>query len=286
MRVDISYVSNNGRRIAFGGDDESLHYLKHDLRENVWDYKLGVAKSRISSFSRKVVKKKFPVGIAAKDAHEGIEKRNLIAEMGEYDIAHKMPGRLYVGDYYIQCYIVGVDFDEYWMSDRFAEVTLTLVVERCEWTRDVTYQFQPTQAQNGSTKGADFSYDFEHDFMGSLPSKEFELESSFACDFLWRAYGPATNPYIMIGSNTYRVNVSVPEGARLEVNSRDKTITLITKEGISASEYTQRGRGGYGSGSYIFEKISPGQNTVSWDNTYTFDLVLYEARSLPPFEEE
>lgn len=286
MRTDIRYVNNQGREMVFGGTDEALHYFKHELLENTWTYDTGVSKTRITSFGRAIETKSFPVGIAAETNEEGIRKRNEIMELGELDIIRKQPGRLYVGDWYIQCWIVGVSFDQYWMSDRFAEITLTLLIERCEWTQESLLQFQPSQNITTSTKGGDFAYDFDHDYMGSLPSKELNVSSIGDCDFLWRVYGSATNPYMMIGSNIYRVNTTVPSGGRLEVDSRAKTIKLIGADGLVSDEYSLRARGAKGSGSYIFERIKPGTTTVSWDNTFTFDLVIYRTRSLPPFELE
>lgn len=285
MRTDITYVSNSGERITFGGSSEELHYFANDLRKFEWTHNFGVAKNRVMSFTREPKTLSFKVGIAAESESAGIAWRNKIATLGEYDIAHMMPGKLYVGDWYISCWIVSASFDNYWMSDRFAEIELGILAERVEWTHDLFYQFVPTQTVSQGVHGANFPYNFEHDFMASFPAREIENSATFAADFIWRAYGPVTNPYIRIDTNLYQVNISIPDKARLEVDSRRKTCILIGADGTQTNVFNDRTRGAHGSGSYIFERIEPGINKVSWANTYIFDLILMESCSIAPFEE-
>ena len=86
MRTDIRYVNRRGESIELGGSVESLHYLKHELRNWEWSYSTGKGSGRVTSFSRrpsKPTKVKLPVGIAAKTAAEGIELRNLVLSIGE-----------------------------------------------------------------------------------------------------------------------------------------------------------------------------------------------------------
>lgn len=285
MRVDIAYVANNDVRMEFGGNDDDLHYLANELREYTWEYNLGISKTRVSSFTRKPKEMSFPVGVAAKTNARGLELRNQIAQLGEYDVSIKRPGKLYIGDWYLYCWIIGAKFNEYWWSDRVCEIELTLLTERPEWTKEYPVQFEPTAAISQGVHGADFEFDFDYDFMASYPDKETTNSSIFPADFIWRAYGPCTNPYIRVGDNLYQVDVNVPHGAHLEVNSRDKTATLIGANGTATSVYAERTRGYSGSGSYLFEPIKPGFNQISWDNTFIFDLVTLETRSLAPFEE-
>ena len=56
--------------------------------------------------------------------------------------------------------------------------------------------------------------------------------------------------------------------------------------GTRENVYKFRERGAHGSGSYLFEPIKPGTDDITWDNTFDFDLTLYETRSTPPYEKE
>lgn len=287
MRVDITYVNNAGASMQFGGMDASLHYFQHDLRSNVWEFKTSIAKNRISSFTRSIKEKKFPVGIMAKTADEAISKSNFLAQLGEYDIATKRPGRLYVGDWYLSCWIVGVSFTNYWLSDNIAEAQLKLVCEACEWIHENTRQFSPQKAENLVLEnGHDFPFDFNYDLAATQVLSDLDVAGVFDSSFLWRVYGPAINPYIRIGNNTYQVNVTVQEGQILEVDTMRKTVELIDSHGTRTSVFAERQRGYQGSGTYLFEALKPGKLRLSYDNTFMFDIVVYELQSLPPFELE
>ena len=117
MRTDIRYVNRRGESIELGGSVESLHYLKHELRNWEWSYSTGKGSGRVTSFSRrpsKPTKVKLPVGIAAKTAAEGIELRNLVLSIGEPDVAAGEPGELWVGDWSMRCWIVAGEPGKYW----------------------------------------------------------------------------------------------------------------------------------------------------------------------------
>ena len=44
-------------------------------------------------------------------------------------------------------------------------------------------------------------------------------------------YGPVINPQVTIGTNTYLVNIVLEEGEYLQINSRDRTIVKVLRNG-------------------------------------------------------
>ena len=286
MRTDIRYVNRRGESIELGGSVESLHYLKHELRNWEWSYSTGKGSGRVTSFSRrpsKPTKVKLPVGIAAKTAAEGIELRNLVLSIGEPDVAAGEPGELWVGDWSMRCWIVAGEPGKYWQDDRYAEMTLTLLVEDPSWARPSERAFVPETAS--ASGGRDFPRDFPFDLRRERASATLSVAGEFPSPFLWRAYGPVTSPYIRVAGNLYRVNVEVPEGARLEVDSRERTVSLILRDGTAVNVYNTRERGASGSGSYIFEPMPCGDSDLAWGNDCRMDLVTYEVRTAVPYEE-
>lgn len=285
MRTDIAYVNGLGERLELGGGDGDLHYFEHELRDWSWSYETGTG-GGVSSFSRKPSKPReisLPVGIAADDGETGLELRNLVDRIGEHDISSKEPGRLYVGDWYMRCWIVGCEPTDYWMDDRFAEMDLTLLAADPSWIRETESRYVPeTGADAGA--GDDFPFEFPMDFKRERQSRQVYNGGSEPRDFLWRAYGPATDPAIHIGGNLYRVNVELAAGDRLEVDSTARTVLVTSSAGVVTQAYGDREPGAKGSGSYIFERVAPGSNTLAWDNSFTFDLVVYEKRTAPPWE--
>lgn len=286
MNTAITYTNTKGESMAFGVGGP-LHYLEHELRDWGWSYSTGAASGRVTSFSRgKASKLSFPVGIAADTEQEGVELRNRLLAIGEADIAARTPGRLSIGEWYLPCWIIGGEPTNYWMDDRYAEFDLTLLAEELGWVRETELRFVPETGPDSAQGSLDFRFDFPFEFKRERLSKVVPNDGMGPCRFLWRVYGPATNPYIRIGPNLYKVNVDVPAGARLEVDAREsaKTVTVIGSDGSEANAYDLRERGMKGSGSYIFEPVREGDNVLSWDNTFAFDIVLYHVSSAAPYE--
>lgn len=286
MRTDIKYVNRRGESVELGGSGGSLHYLEHELRDWEWSYTTGKGSGRVASFSRrpsKPTKVKLPVGIAASTAAEGIALRNKVIAIGEPDIAAGEPGELWVGDWCMRCWVVAGEPGKYWQDDRYAEIKLTLLVEDPSWTRASERTLVPETGADGT--GSDFPRDLPCDLRRERASTTVSVPGDFDSPFLWRVYGPATSPYIRVAGNLYRVNAEVPEGARLEVDSRARTVTIMLLDGTVTNAYAKRERGASGSGSYIFEPIPCGDSDLAWGNDARMDLVTYEVRTAVPYEE-
>lgn len=104
----------------------------------------------------------------------------------------------------------------------------------------------------------------------------------------WRMviYGPAFNPHLSIAGNNYQINTTVPDGARLEIDSLEgeKSVTLIDVNGARTDMFNAALRGrGINGGDYIFQPIPAGDNIVNWPNSFGFDLTLIEERTAPPW---
>jgi hypothetical protein len=99
-------------------------------------------------------------------------------------------------------------------------------------------------------------------------------------------YGPAVNPYVIVGDNRYQVNATVPSGGYLTVDGRDKSIVLTLADGTVQNVFSSGVRGGgAGGGSYIFEKVPAGTSEVTYDGSFGFDLGWYEEEGEPPWSQ-
>lgn len=284
MDTAIRYTNRRGESMEFGGGSDSLHYLEHGLRDWAWSYSTGAASGKVTSFSAGGPKEiSFPVGIAAESEADGIGARNRLMLLGEPDIEAKEPGTIEVpGGWSMRCWIIGGEPTNYWMDDRYAEFELTLLAESPVWTRESETRFEPAPAESG---GIDFPFEFPFEFQPESGAKSVSNDGMSACKWLWRVYGPATSPYMRVGDNLHKVNVEVPSGARLEVDSREHSVRLIMADGTVEDAYSKRERGRIHGGSYLFERIPEGDSSVTWDGTFSFDVVLYESRIAAPYEE-
>lgn len=103
-------------------------------------------------------------------------------------------------------------------------------------------------------------------------SKSFNLNVSA----LLVIYGPVVNPQVIIGDKSYLVNIVLEQGERLEIDSRTRTVTKISKNGEQVNAFHNREKG-----KKFFKKIPPGRQKVVWSGKFDWDLVIYEERSEP-----
>ncbi|VDN22546.1 unnamed protein product [Cylicostephanus goldi] len=209
----------------------------------------------------------------------------MIIALGEADIETKTPGTLSVGDWDMRCWIVGGEPTEYWLDDRISEFVLKILTDDPVWTKTTSLSFSPLSPEDQKKiSGLDYPHDFSYDYVSDILTQVVFNGSPGKADFLWRAHGPIVNPEIKVGDNLYKVYVTIPDRAYLEIDSREKTIILVDAD-VRKNFYAYREKGAPGSGTYIFEKLPTGKTSVTWNRKFGFDLVVYETRSTPPYEE-
>lgn len=282
MDTAITYTNHRGTSITFGGTEESLNYLAHDLRSYKWSYE--ERGGRIEGLKRKAREASFPVGVAASNEDDGLALRNQIRAITEADTTNEMPGTLTICGYSTPCYVIAATPTNYWMDDRYAEIKLTVLLTTSVWTCETLHHFTP-EMSTGFGSGVDFPFEFPFDFAASRPPKTIINEASGSGPFVWRVYGPARDPYFKVGDDTHQVMVELRSGERLEVDSRPgkRTAVKLSAAGEPTNVFDLRLRGSAGSGTYLFEPIPAGRVALSWDNGYAFDLVLIDQTSTPPW---
>ena len=209
--------------------------------------------------------------------HDRVECDKILALMDE-DTMDNNRGRLVMGDWSISCNAIKGTF-----SMRAGDICEYKVQFRAygqRWVRSNTMQFMPSASGSG---GVDYPHDYPFDF-APPPSgvKTISVDSFGKCDFRIVVYGEAVNPSITIGGHIYKVNATIASGELLFINQVSKGLpgAEIFKRSSTrtiTNLYDSREKS-----SYIFEKISPGENMVQWSGTFGFDLTVYESRSKIP----
>ena len=77
-------------------------------------------------------------------------------------------------------------------------------------------------------------------------------------------------------NHLYFVETEIEPGGYLEIDSREKIVDLVQAYGTCISKINFRNRD-----SYIFQKIPVGSVSSSWNNSFGFDLIIYDERSEP-----
>lgn len=132
----------------------------------------------------------------------------------------------------------------------------------------------------------DYPHNYEYDFQATSSTGNITPSVLTPSDVYLAVFGPAVNPYVIVGGNRYQVNVTVPSGGYLVVDGRDKTIQLTLADGTVQNVFSSGVRGGgAGGGSYIFERIPAGTSEVTYDGSFGFDLGWYEEEGEPPWSQ-
>ena len=112
-----------------------------------------------------------------------------------------------------------------------------------------------------------------------IGEKNVYSESPFTSEFRLVIYGEAVNPRIVINGYPYVLYTTIPSGAYVIVDSREKTITMY-QNGQRTNIFDFRNKS-----DSIFEKIPAGNLHIVWDSAFGADLTIFREQSEPEFEE-
>lgn len=267
--LDASYESGAGVVIALN----SGVYVgrPNDLFSREWDYKLGYrALATASRGARKASFKAFFADMAQADA---------LRRCADSDVAKNTPGTLHIGGWFQRCFIVASEVDG--IGSDFFAAKLTMVLLDGVWRRGATTAFAPVQ---GSTdyEFLDLPHDLPYD-LGATPPQQYAINPGYSdSPAKLVVYGPAVNPSVRLAGNLYQVDVTVPDGGYMDIDPLRRTVTVVAADGSTMDAFSKAHRGsGAGSGEYIFERVPAGTSEISWDNSFGFDLTLYEEEGEP-----
>ena len=272
MLEQLKYRNHLGETFEFGKDGIFVNY--NDLR----DYEWTVAKknNRITDLSYTIVKRKLPIIIYCKTEAAGVAAKNRLFEIVEKDVLAMQHGRIILGDYYLRCYVVKSQKKNYLSTKRYLEVTLTLTTDFPYWIKETSSNFLRNDLQHEKSKWLEYDYDFPHDYLNDVRSDVLSNKNFVASNFRLMINGPCENPIIHISDHAYQVKCTVEAGEYLTVDSVAKTITKTGVDGTITNLFNRRNKE-----SYIFEKIPAGENSISWNGTFSFEIILHEERSEP-----
>ena len=243
------------------------------IRGRSWARKLGY---------RSLLQANRPAREVSITVYASRQAADLLRRAADADVTARKPGtfvfdgRWRQGGYILECeptpYRSGVMLD------------LTLALVDGAWWTLVTNSFAPDDGT--AYEYLDYPHDYEYDFSAPIGGNAVETGLLTPSPVFLRVYGPAVNPYVVVGKNRYQVNVSVPTGGYLVVDGRKKTITVTTQGGTTtnAFQYGERGSGA-GGGEYVFEDIPSGLQQISWDGSFGFDLGWYDMEGEPPWSQ-
>lgn len=245
---------------------------KYEATENV-----NTNRKKLERFYRTGISKKITLQIYAdtKDEFDGIMNR--LNEIADIDIIEQKPGKLWVGDYYLECYITELDPKDY--DDIFYTVDVDATIEAFTsyWVNKSMHTFHSYGITSNYNKRYPGRYPYR--YANGLKSNYLINPNYTPSNFQMIIYGPVVNPQVIVGNNTYLVNIVLEEGEYLLIDSRNKTITKFLKNGEKVNAYHNRQKG-----KEFFEKIRTGRQIVQWTGKFDFDIIVIEERSAPKWK--
>lgn len=277
--MSFTYTSSDGEVFTFGGTSP-IFADETDLMRYEWE--IIRANKRVVGASRTPIEISIPVSVLADTELQGAEVFNRLVHAFERDLSTKQPGTLYVNGYEMAAYATAAQLvpDEMFGCYEI-ESTINFLFDRDAWTKAKGTILKPRNEEDN--KWLDFEYDFEYDYGSTFRQIFIENPSAGYSDVCITIYGPTSNPAVIIGGNTYAVDVDVLEGGRLVIDGRNKSgIFLYNAYGEAQNVFDKRRRGKRGSGNYVFEKVPPGMNAVEWDGQFMIEINIYDERGMPP----
>lgn len=293
MLEKIKYVNSRGESIVFG--ENGIYANENDLRDWEWEYSTDY--NRVRNLARKRKERTLPVRIWAETEAQGLNLKNRLHDVTEVDVVAGTPGRLYVGNWYIPCYVVGSLKSGYLWNKGILTVSLTLAVESGSWYSSELISYGDhgalTSAKVGEalvgfahvgSSGSEedgttlYLYDYGYPKGYAYTTHGNYLVNDCAAPCAWKitVHGKAANPVITIGGEPHRLEYEIPEGSHVEIDSRERTIMLYDAAGNAENLFRYRDKV-----DDIFSLIPTGMHWVDWNGDYNFSVELYKERSEP-----
>jgi hypothetical protein len=288
------YVNSEGAEIDLT-QPPFIGELSNDLIGFKWTaVTQGQAVQKIVKFEKNMIEKKFHVLISYDkdtDYYGNLEK---FLQITDKDINNLKMGRLFVGEYYLECYITANKKPKRYIGTNKTLIQLTAVCERGNWQSEHTFKFRPKgrEGNEGYTgnginykveNGVIVGYEYPYDYAAPFTREELVNESYMDTDFELKIYGATNTPSVTIGGNEYTfLDLPLLNNEYIIVNSKDKTCIKHKQNGEDENIFRYRA-----TEFDIYEKIKGGHNTVVVaDENASVDITLFYERSEPKWSNE
>lgn len=271
MLEQLRYVNHLGETIEFG--KKGIFANSNDLRN--YEYAYDSSRNRAENFRTGVVSKTISVVISAESKKKCIDLKNRLYEVCEKDIIAEQKGKLYIGDYYLECYVFSSAKSNYLDVATSMNLSLKVVTDGGRWMKEELHNYKHVPDKFIEGKGYEYCYEYDYNSISDNISK-LEVDDFRNCDFVISIHSGAVNPVIYVDNHYYSVRCVVGDGDKIVINSAELTITLVKADGTRENMFRYRDKQ-----SDVFEKISPGNHRVMWNGSFDFDLSVIHERGEP-----
>ena len=273
----IYYKNSRNEIVDFLSDKIAIQEIE-TLFNFEWEYSSVDSAEfggKIDDIYKDTEEKEFTLSIFADDEADFDAVCAQILSVFEYDVRMRQPGRLYVGDYYVECYVISAEYTEFEDLMYATDKKFSAVIPYPAWIRETNYDFVPMDVSENETD-LDYSYDYPYDYSNELRQKKIINGNFVPSNFEIIIDGPCIDPMISIGGQIYEVETELENGEYLVINSMKKKVYKVLEDGTQETQFSFRNRD-----YYIYEKIPEGANNVIWNSDFKFTVTILEERSEP-----
>lgn len=276
--INLIYISSNGKKYNLLADKMRLTGgMFHDYSWNP-DSKQTVYGDRVYGFGKE--SKVYDLVLTLRGAmQERLAKLNELTNTFENDVIKMSPGKIYFGEYYIECYITKSQTAPSELSPRWTQMALSVYCPYPFWKKEKKKQFYCDDGSSSEEYGfLDYPYLYAYDY--SRPKsglREWNVDHSSSSNFEMVIYGPCANPRILVNEYVYQIYDTLDNGEYIIVNSQNRTIKKYLLNGTVKNMFDSRAK----SGNSVFQKIPSGNLSISWNGDFGFDITLFMERSEP-----
>ena len=278
--LNVRYVNHEGSAFALQGDGKTfLDVLP--LYSFSWDYELindvtGMGGSA-AGFARFPRTMDLELRMRGFSRAQFLEQMNALHAITEVDALSAQPGRLWVGDQYISCFLaVSGEVESAPRLGNFATQTVTVLVVRPFWCTEQEYTFNPATAEEESPEDMGKKYDLRYPYRygSGLASSTLRNTHYAACPAIITIYGPASSPSVQIAGHTYAVDVTLAASQRLVIDGTTRKIYTVGSDGAETNVFNLRDKS-----SDPFAPVPVGESPVVYSGEYLMTITLVEQRS-------
>ena len=275
----IVYENSGGETIRL--DRQGFYTNEGTLRGFTWDYNYSGypdgSGGSVSLFSRHEKTKTFDVSAHGYTSAEVETLLNRLHNITEYDVRQKTPGKLWLNQQYISCYVINSEIVTKSKHMFFVTKRLTILPTIPYWCMNVTKNFIKGGASGTSPYGKKYNGRYPYKYgTGYSQTMLDNTVGSWETPMIITIYGPAINPSLTIGGKIYALQTSLAANERAIIDQLHKKIYKIGTTGGKSNLFNTRDKT-----HDIFQYAPIGMVSVLYNGDYSFDITLIHQRSEP-----
>lgn len=276
--MNIYYENSNGQTVTLLGDGLTFIDVM-DLYTWEWSYSLS---NRItgyggdaSDFARYPRTFELELRMRGMSKEDFLRQVNTLHDVTEADMIACNPGRLYVDDQYLTCYLaVAGAKPTHPKNSNFMTRNVTVLAVEPYWCTPVQITINPSTDVQTNDNGKKFNLKYSYRYGTGVSGSTIINDHYAAAPAIIQFFGPAANPSITIAGVTYGVNETLTATDRLVIDQIKHKIYKVSETGIKTNAFDSRNKA-----FDIFAPIPVGSNTIVYSGDFVVQITMIQQRS-------